>query len=63
MAAPSGNAGEDLVVGGTGADHMFGGIGPDHMDARDNAPNDVVRGGRGLDDCQSDPGDSVFSCN
>jgi hypothetical protein len=42
---------------------MFGGVNADRLNARDNAPNDVVRGGRGTDNCVSDPGDSEFSCS
>ncbi len=41
---------------------MRGGYGPDTLDAQDGSGGDVVNGGRGVDTCLADPGDTVKDC-
>ncbi|MFL5797548.1 MAG: choice-of-anchor Q domain-containing protein [Actinomycetota bacterium] len=57
-----GKEGRDTLVDSTGADWFFGGYGADSIDSLDTVADDTVDGGRGVDACTHDLGDSVTSC-
>jgi dipeptidyl aminopeptidase/acylaminoacyl peptidase len=49
----SGGEGDDVVNGGLGTDSAFGGAGADLVAAQPGAPEDVLRGGAGVDDLET----------
>ena len=58
-----GSEGDDRLRGGSGRDVLLGQAGRDFLDTRDDRrANDVARGGPGVDDCETDPGDARSSC-
>ncbi|SEG99851.1 Hemolysin-type calcium-binding repeat-containing protein [Nonomuraea solani] len=58
-----GHAADDTLVGGPGADALFGADGADRLLARDNVMgNDTLTGGAGIDFCDADPLDPLFTC-
>jgi hypothetical protein len=60
-----GRGGEDRLDAqryGGDIDELFGNQGRDDLQADDGDGNDVLRGGRGADECDGDPGDTFRSC-
>jgi hypothetical protein len=57
-----GKKGGDSLIDGTGADDLHGGYGSDDIDSLDGLADDTIDGGRGIDSCTADPGDSVTDC-
>lgn len=53
-----GGNGSDTIIGGTGSDTILGHPGNDIINSQDNAPDKLVDGGTGHDNCTTD-GDSV----
>lgn len=62
----AGRWGNDVVAGHFGSDFLAGNAGNDVLiDAADHnyyGTSDVLRGGRGIDRCVGNAGDSFFSC-
>jgi len=57
-----GKKGRDSLVDVTGADDFYGGYGSDDIDSLDSLGDDMIDGGRGIDSCAADPGDTVTDC-
>jgi hypothetical protein len=57
-----GKKGGDSLVDAMGADDLHGGYGSDDIDSLDGLADDTIDGGRGIDSCAADPGDSVTDC-
>ncbi len=60
---PEGGKGADSLVDHDGTDTLKGGHGNDTLDAKDRSSGDIVNGGRGVDTCFADPGDTVIGCS
>lgn len=59
----TGDRWDNQLVGGPGADQLSGMDGWDFLDGADGQPGDSLDGGDGTDECVSDEGDTVVSCN
>jgi predicted extracellular nuclease len=58
-----GKKGSDDLTGGSGADTLKGGYGGDQLHTLDGVDaNDAGNGGRGIDSCTGDPGDTFSNC-
>jgi Ca2+-binding RTX toxin-like protein len=57
-----GSSGTDSLTGNGGADVLRAGAGNDTLNSADGLGNDVDHGDQGVDTCESDNGDTVWSC-
>lgn len=53
---------EDFLDAGPGLDSVEARGGDDSLDVQDGESPDVASGGKGVDECLSDPGDTVTGC-
>ena len=58
----TGSSVHDTIYGDAGLDVLYGLAGADELDATDGAGGDQIFGGKGVDNCLADPGDTVTNC-